>query len=660
MRVTRLILHDFLNHAHSELELAGLTVVAGRNNAGKSSIKDAIQFLLTGTGRTTDKRGAGAEDLKRVGGSNMQVHATLETGGKELLVVRGKGHLDVNSEGVEWGGKIADKEGQLHKLLGADSRVIRACLHAGSLPELPPAEQEELLFDLMAMEFSPATIMALLEEHGCETGDLKLIWTGDQEALRGAGDAKLESGSYSFEVFKLLKDEAFNARKEARKASKTGNAAVLKEEAAEAGLIQATPALAGIEDPELKVTTLEAQLATLRLQRDELVVRVSKLRDRPDTEGKREELTAELRELDEEMEKAAQWQSRRAELFGVQKLAPLTARLESNRQATEQAVVLVKAKVKALKETAATFQKRPTCPLMDRECPLKDDAKTRLVQGLKDRAEQFISEDLAREHGKLAKTMEILTPLRELNADKGRDIEAITQDVFRAKGELQKLSTEVVDAADIEALEQELVKLTPRVEGAPAKVSMVRTYGAQRTRTVEARTAAEIAQAEFESWERLCKALGSGGIRGQAIQEPLKKLEARVNARLGEYSPDHRVEFLGPEGFQLRVYGPDSGDKALPIKGLSTSERLRVGVALQDALCHLTGLRFLLVDNVDMLDPLNRNTLLTTLRTMAKDYDTIVVLATVGDKTEAQAMEPARCYWVEHGAVSLLQGEVAL
>lgn len=659
MLVNRLILHDFLNHAHSELELAGLTVVAGGNNAGKSGIKDAIQFLLTGTARTTDKRGAGAEELKRVGGTHMEVAGNLDVGGREVAVTRSKGELDVRTD-VTWGGKMAEKQDALHKLLGADSRVIRACLHAGSLPELPPAEQEELLFDLMAMEFSPATIMALLEGHGCETGDLKLIWTGDQEALRGAGDARLESGSYSFEVFKLLKDEAFNARKEARKTSKARTAAVLKEEAAEAGLIQATPALAGIEDPELKATTLEAQLATLRLQRDELVVRVSKLQDRPDTEGKHEELTAELRELDEELEKTAQWESRRAELFGVQKLAPLTTRLESNRQDAEQAVGLVRAKVKALKETAATFQKRTTCPLMDRECPLKDDAKARLVQGLKDRAEVFTKEDLTREQDKLTQTMEVLTPLRELNADKGRDKATVLADVARAGAELKKLSTEVVEEVDAEALERELIELTARVEGGPAKVSMVRTYGVQRAKTVGARTAAEIALVAFGSWERLCKALGPGGIRGQAIQEPLKKLEARVNARLGEFSPDHRVEFLGPEGFELRVYGPDSGDRALPIKGLSTSERLRVGVALQDALCHLTGLRFLLVDNVDMLDPGNRNRLMETLGTMAKDYDTIMVLATVGTKAEVQDLELTRCYWVEHGTVSLVQEEVAL
>ncbi len=660
MRLNRLILHDFLNHAHSELELAGLTVVAGGNNAGKSAIKDAIQFLLTGTARTTDKRGAGAEDLKRVGGVSMEVLAELSVGDRNIRASRQRGSLEVTSEGVTWGGKLAEKQAALHKLLGADSRVIRACLHAGSLPELPPAEQEELLFDLMALEFNPAAIVKLLEEHGCEERDTRLLWSQGMDVMRGAVDARLPSGSYTFEVFKLLNQEAYNARKETRKTSKLRNAAVLKDEAAEAALIQAIPALAGIEDPELKATTLDAQLIAMRGQRDELLVQVTKLRDRPDTEGKREELTAELGELDAELEKAAQWESARAELFGTQELAKLTKNLEAERQAAEQAVAMVKAKVKALRETAATFKKRPTCPLMGQECPLKDDAKEGLVLGLLARAKVFKDEDLAKAQTKLAKTMEILTPLRELNADKGRDQATILADVARVGAELEKLSTEVAEEADTEALERELSELTARVEAAPVKIQTVRTYGDQRARTKVARTAAETAQVELDSWERLCKALGPKGIRGHAITEPLKKLTESINARLHEYSPDHRVELLGSDGFELRVYGPDSPDRALPIKGLSTSERLRVGVALQDALCHLTGLRFLLVDNVDMLDPGNQEALLTTLGQMSKDYDTIVVLATVGTKTEAQDLGFTRTYWVEHGEVRLVQEEVAL
>jgi DNA repair exonuclease SbcCD ATPase subunit len=659
MRVSRLILHDFLNHAHSELELSGLTVVAGGNNAGKSSIKDALQFLLTGTARTTDRRGAGAEDLKRVGGTHMEVTGNLDVGGREMVVTRSKGELDVRTD-MTWGGKLAEKQSELHKLLGADGRVIRACLHAGSLPELPPAEQEELLFDLMGLEFSPAAIVKLLEEHGCEARDTQLLWAQGMDVMRGAGDAKLPSGPYSFEVFKLLNQEAYNARKETRKASKLRNAAVLKEEAGEAALIQAIPALAGIEDPELKATTLEAQLATLRSRRDALVAQVAKLQDRPDTEGKREELTAELRELEAELETAAQWESSKAELFGTQELVKLTTRMERAREKADQEVGLSKAKVKALLETAATFKKRPTCPLMGRECPLKDDAKESLVRGLQNRAKLFKDEDLAKAAESLAKTMEILTPLRELNANKGRDQATIQTGVDRVRAELRMLTTEVAEKADTEALELELAELTARVEAAPVKIQTVRTYGTQRTKTVEARTAAETAQAELDSWERLCKALGPKGIRGHAMQEPLKKLTESINTRLHEYSPGHRIELLGADGFELRVYGPDSGDKALPIKGLSTSERLRVGVALQDAFCHLTGLRFLLVDNVDMLEPVNLACLMETLAKMAKDYDSIVVLAPAGSKDEALGAPPARTYWVEHGVVSLLEEEVVL
>ena len=49
MKVTRLQLRDFRSYERGELRLGpGLTVVAGRNGAGKTNLLEAIYFGCTG------------------------------------------------------------------------------------------------------------------------------------------------------------------------------------------------------------------------------------------------------------------------------------------------------------------------------------------------------------------------------------------------------------------------------------------------------------------------------------------------------------------------------------------------------------------------------------------------------------------------------------
>src|SRR3954453_6351754 len=58
MQVTQLTLRDFRSYARVDVRLApGLTVVAGRNGAGKTNLLDALYFACTGRScRTSNER----------------------------------------------------------------------------------------------------------------------------------------------------------------------------------------------------------------------------------------------------------------------------------------------------------------------------------------------------------------------------------------------------------------------------------------------------------------------------------------------------------------------------------------------------------------------------------------------------------------------------
>src|SRR3954453_15075833 len=58
MRVTQLTLRDFRSYAGADVRLArGLTVVSGRNGAGKTNLLEALYFACTGRAcRTSNER----------------------------------------------------------------------------------------------------------------------------------------------------------------------------------------------------------------------------------------------------------------------------------------------------------------------------------------------------------------------------------------------------------------------------------------------------------------------------------------------------------------------------------------------------------------------------------------------------------------------------
>jgi DNA repair exonuclease SbcCD ATPase subunit len=94
---------------------------------------------------------------------------------------------------------------------------------------------------------------------------------------------------------------------------------------------------------------------------------------------------------------------------------------------------------------------------------------------------------------------------------------------------------------------------------------------------------------------------------------------------------------------------------------LSGSERWRVSVALADALAQLSGLRFLALDEVSLLDAGNRTALVEMLMSVSSDYDQVIVLAVLGEREPRQAPEGsgARVYRVSGGAVEPVGEEVA-
>src|SRR4051794_27700732 len=99
MKVTRLQLRDFRSYERCELRLGpGLTVISGRNGAGKTNLLEGLYFACTGRScRTANERGVigwGAERSGRVRGAGAahgrhEVTAGFKPGDAKRLRVAG-------------------------------------------------------------------------------------------------------------------------------------------------------------------------------------------------------------------------------------------------------------------------------------------------------------------------------------------------------------------------------------------------------------------------------------------------------------------------------------------------------------------------------------------------------------------------------------------
>lgn len=130
--------------------------------------------------------------------------------------------------------------------------------------------------------------------------------------------------------------------------------------------------------------------------------------------------------------------------------------------------------------------------------------------------------------------------------------------------------------------------------------------------------------ANIQAWGKIADALAPEGIQSDLLVSALKK----VNARLRQHADD-------TDWFQISV----NADMSITANGrpynlLSESEKWRADAHLTEMISHLSGLKLMVLDRMDVLGVANRNTCVAWLDILADegDVDTLVVAVTLKEK----------------------------
>jgi prefoldin subunit 5 len=628
MKINRIELVNFSNHQDTRINLDHINVFVGRNNSGKSSIKAAIEYALTGRCEEgTDRAGRGAEALVRHGASFGGVTLNVEGLGDIARAVPGE--LQV----AGWQGGTKLQQAQLYQELGAGADVISAAINTGNFLKLSPDEQKNVLFKLMGLTFDEQSMTEALEKYLTKTkrhsileasfyGFLKMFTSkagsGGPEVLdtvynlvykerTGAKKAlkELETLAAGGKQESALPPGAFESREQIRE-----DLAKLKDRKEE--LLQLRGQALGKKDLVERLTAeskrlslqyedLYAELEAIEFNQaelDELEATLPELEKK--AEGTRNNWEVQLKIVNNHKANLDSWTSAREKLSGNQhdRLCPIAPKLQCS------------ADIKAMLEQLGRD--------IDACAKLYDDAlqeATIMEQEAKEAAERY-QQALAR--------VEDLRRADQRMKDLAKDIQDVDNARESVRAELEQAEKSIVSLTEVE---EEMDQLSQRI---PKGEELLRQIAAEeRVREERNHVAGALERKRQEvAWlEVLVEAFGPKGMKAAMLAEVVGKVQAHANERLailggGKYS----LEFSTVKDFEVLV----KVDGHVTRK-LSKSERMRVDVILQDVLNSLTGLRLLVIDDCDTLDPVNKGMLINLLLQVRDDYDTIIILSALGE-----------------------------
>lgn len=597
MQLASLYVSNFLGAAAVDLKLdKPVHLFAGRNGAGKSSLRDAVALAMTADlGRVSLKKDA-----------PQLVHEGADGAACEVVTVDG----DTFGVTISATGKITDTQ------KGRDTGgVLPFVLDAQRFARLDSTERRSFLYDLMGVKIGQADIAARLKAKGCDEAKvqrvLPLLRAGFDAACKQAKANATEAKG----AWRAITGETYGSQKAA-----SWSAAIPSYDA-EAARFTNTK----LQAAEVSMEAWQRKIGAVQQQ-----------------EQHRTALQAKLPALDEQAAKVERIKTKLA--ADKQGLLDAEAALGDANVAAGQAPRAGLLHELAWSVTYLTFYGDP----LDAENP--DDA--RAIAALQAYEQQHGKISMANDAKGDAQALARIPELQRAVEVMSRAVAASERDLGaaqRAAEEAQSIRAELAEPFDASELTTARSQLeTIRAERAElvAQADSFKTVKGQidaaGKKTQDAKKHAE----DVAAWEQIGDALSPDGIPAEILAAAL----GPINGRLAQSAAD--------TGWPVVAVSPDMAIQAgeRDYRLLSESEKWRVDAVLAEAIANLSGARLLVLDRFDVLDTIGRGQLLDWLDVLADmgELDTALVFGTLkGEPTGLP--ESISTHWIEKGVVGQMK-----
>jgi hypothetical protein len=588
VKIKTIDIKNFLALEQMTLNLqASINLIIGPNEAGKSSLRDGVQWALTGQARGF-KTHQEQVFLIREGGKAAAVSITYDDDQKVSRRKTPKSPSTVDG------------------VLPPDLGLVAILSDPLTFLSWPDAQRRETLFRLIPGLNPDKAEIAQRLFTACDEPDSVPF----RKLTLDLGEIAVTKG------FKAAENEAIAKRREAKRLREE----LTVEEPEQRATIGGTEYIL----PDIREAEVQEGLVKLRTDRDKLIQKRGKVEGEIENIPRLEEDLAELeksRFKPSEVPDPQEIKDRREALEAQKKtLQGLQADLEAARitqEAFPQVCTVIRGSQVPCPQAGQFVMKQPddTHPLEELEAKVQTQQEH--VETLEKNLGRLSSRLKAHQEGE-AEIEKLSAKIKDLKAKK--DAANATMD-----------------------LDLEIAAMDVRIKNGQDLLFAVQDFWRKKTAAETAQARIGQAEAEITLYDALAKVLAPEGIPSQLIKDALDP----VNERLAKASA-----FLFPCGGPMRLSEDLQAyrDKT-PFPCLSKSARFRAGICFQYALASLTEAGLLMIDEADILDPLNRALLIEFLLEISQEFDTILVFAT-SDEAKPSPVPEIQVWWLEEGRIA--------
>jgi len=545
-------------------------------------------------------------------------------------------------------------EGQaaIYNFLGFGEDRLRVALNIGAFMSMSQAEQRAFLFNAYGLSWTVEWVAADLVGWLIKKGHPEETARNLAKKAKGYYPANITAGP---EIFDAMEKRAREERKEIKKEKQQSEAALAEMEDA------ATERNA---DPN-QAEQIEIQLSELKKKRDELLRTCGAGKD---LRARHEALLNKISEVEEKISTARDTaRSLTEELNQCCKPDNIPADIEKELiqkiDSLAKSEASAKSNLEAInKASIALSGKDHKCPLAPNhlQCCMTKDQLDAVLNTLKRRHKlssqnlKDISKNLTQAREELAKItmqrMESQERTKKIMILKGKlnTQQTLLESLAANKADLEKEWESMPEANANISAEKELEQITGLVAEEEKALKHLNELSAMAGKKARLKQDIETLAAEVADMEVLVKALGPDGLRRDMLAGILEGFTNRVNDRLGQLTEGTYQASLDKD---MAILCRVNGGPVLPLRLLSKSEQLRAGIAISDALSAAAGLKFLAIDEADMLEQDNWDPLAGMLLDLAGEYDQVLIFTTVGNvKPENPGIPGVKMFLVNEGS----------
>ena len=533
--------------------------VCGIHGVGKTTLgREAIRWILTGKAQGLDGKGSGGERLIPNLNGSTAVSAALSIAGIgaiERTWTPTGSTLKVQG----FTGTSSDQQAALYAKLQTSEALIHACLDSKHFVSLHHADAKAMVLDLL---------------------DVRITFD------KTAGEEAIETTSYTLAELDEVYKHAFEDRKVAKKRLQSF---VVPPAPVEPSMVDLTAIDKRLAELGAEIEAIVGRVGSVSGQRSALASRRLMLSGATafvaDSGWTHRQVDARIEELEERLG------------LMTDHAAPRTAwdALETPTGTDDQIVTVPF--LKGRLDVLETHRPSSGCVIdPEVECATAMKAFRGQAKIIKKRLESVPHLETG------APVTDPRAPLQQelatLRVTQAAYVKSETQEAQRVEN-LLAVDAELSSLPDTSEAEAKLADCRSRISRGQAVRKEADAYWKAADAHQKGLDAAHVLRAEVDRLEQLCDVLGPSGARVLALQQKVGDVESRINAFTGPFG--WTVSFV-LDPWNVRVNDRD-------LETYSTSEQYLIGIAVQLAVASLSGLKFAVIDELNVLLDGPRNVL---------------------------------------------------